>query len=84
MSECTSHKWHNGEGDCLYCEIAELEAENTAHIRRWTYAEREVKRLREAGQAVVGSEMDARRLQATHWHNPTIDALAALQESRDV
>jgi hypothetical protein len=27
MSECISHKWHNGEGDCLYCEIAELEAE---------------------------------------------------------
>ena len=89
---CPHEEWAEVCIDCLQIRIAELETE-LERQRQWTvdaalltnrkYQELKAEnaKLREAAQAVVETDADARRQQITHWKNPTIDALAAAIET---
>ena len=61
-------------------ELEEIIAFQTIQVDEM---EAQIAKLREAAQAVVETDADARRQQITHWKNPTIDTLAAALEASD-
>ena len=64
--------WRAGCGPNLLCP----EHGNTHHMgARIAELEAELQAVVDAAKDVVESEADARRQQATHWKNPTIDIL---------